>query len=137
MGAAGRRKETIGAGRRGAGSWPRLMLGLFLSYLIVAQGVVGALAAGALAGHGSAGTLLCTPAADTDAGGGASHDGVLRALHCLACPAAGGVPMLAAAPRLPLPAPLVVATLPLPGDLVSLAAPTPTAARPRAPPTAA
>ena len=118
----------------------RLLLAWTLAYLVLLQAVAGTFAAGTMAGRSDAGAILCLSAQHDsgEADGNTPHDGVVRALHCTLCPASGSVPVLAAAPRLPLPAaPIRIGTATIRGDLADAAPATREHARPRAPPVAA
>lgn len=55
-----------------------------------------------MAAHDGSASFLCTQGGPAPADG-APHDALMRGLHCALCPAAGGVPLLPAPPRLPLP----------------------------------
>ncbi|MFS8038464.1 hypothetical protein ACI7BZ_16170 [Xanthobacter sp. AM11] len=90
-------------GRRGpARAAARLLLTWAACYFILLQSVAGALAFGTMAGGRGSAPLLCT-AGNAAPADGVPHDGIVRGLHCLLCPAAGAIPVLAGPPALPLP----------------------------------
>lgn len=113
----------------------RLLLAWTLCYLILLQSVVGAMAAGGMAAHDGGG-VLCAAGGPSPARGD-THDAVMRGLHCVLCPAAGAVPVLASPPRLPLPLVRIEgASAPAPAGIPPGAAPICENARSRAPPSA-
>lgn len=129
MSARGRLGRSPGAAR--------LLAAWTLCYLILLQSIVGALAAGAMASPGGGGSILCSASGASPADGD-THGAVMRGLHCVLCPAAGSVPVLAGPPRLPLPvARIESACAPAPAGLAPGAAPICENARSRAPPPAA